>query len=84
MTKTALIPALSPGKAVWLAIWNKSGEVNVEFTEQLAETIFQERGDVDSAYKLVTSHLRLVAKIAMYIAAMARSLPTLFQRAIWA
>ena len=37
---------------------------------------WKEHGDLDSAHKLVTSHLRLVAKIAEGIAAMACRSPT--------
>ncbi len=65
MTKN-FATALSP-KAVWSRYMEQIRqfpmlEADEEF--MLAKS-FKERGDVDSAHKLVTSHLRLVAKIAM-------------------
>ena len=43
---------------------------------------WREHGDRDAAHKLITSHLRLVAKIAMDIAAMACPFPRCSRKAI--
>ena len=66
MTKTALIPALSPEGSLSRYMEQIRQFPMLEADEEfmLAKS-FKERGDVDSAHKLVTSHLRLVAKIAM-------------------
>jgi len=66
MTKTALIPALSPEGSLSRYMEQIRQFPMLEADEEfmLAKS-FKERGDVDAAHKLVTSHLRLVAKIAM-------------------
>jgi RNA polymerase sigma-32 factor len=66
MASTALTLALSPegGLTHYLQAIRKFPMLEKEHELQLA-TDWRERGDVESAHKLVTSHLRLVAKIAM-------------------
>ncbi len=66
MTKTALIPALSPEGSLSRYMEQIRQFPMLEADEEfmLAKS-FKERGDVEAAHKLVTSHLRLVAKIAM-------------------
>ena len=66
MIKTALIPALSPEGSLSRYMDQIRQFPMLEADEEfmLAKS-FKERGDVDAAHKLVTSHLRLVAKIAM-------------------
>lgn len=66
MSKTALIPALSPEGSLSRYMDQIRQFPMLEADEEfmLAKS-FKERGDVDAAHKLVTSHLRLVAKIAM-------------------
>lgn len=66
MTNNAIIPALSPEGSL-----SRYMEQIRQFPmlkpdeEYMLARAFTERGDVKAAHKLVTSHLRLVAKIAM-------------------
>ncbi len=66
MNKTALIPALSPEGSLsrYMEQIRQFPMLEADEEYMLAKS-FAERGDVQSAHKLVTSHLRLVAKIAM-------------------
>ena len=66
MSKNALIPSLTPEGSL-----SRYMEQIRQFPmlkpdeEYMLARAFNERGDVEAAHKLVTSHLRLVAKIAM-------------------
>ena len=65
MTKT-FVPALTPDVSLsrYLQEIRKFPMLEPEEEYMLAKS-WRDRGDVDAAHKLVTSHLRLVAKIAM-------------------
>lgn len=66
MAKTALIPSLSPDDSLSRYMEQiKQFPMLKPDEEYMLARAFHERGDVESAHKLVTSHLRLVAKIAM-------------------
>lgn len=66
MSKNALIPAISPegNLSRYLEQIRQFPMLEAEEEYGLAKS-WKERGDVEAAHKLVTSHLRLVAKIAM-------------------
>ena len=66
MTRNALIPALTPEGSLsrYMEQIRAFPMLKADEEYMLARS-FAERGDVDAAHKLVTSHLRLVAKIAM-------------------
>src|SRR5690606_12239609 len=66
MAKTLTLPALSPDGSLsrYLQEIRKFPMLAAQEEFMLAKS-WQEHGDVDSAHKLVTSHLRHVAKIAM-------------------
>ncbi len=66
MTRNAVIPALTPegGLSRYMEQIRAFPMLEADEEYMLARS-FAERGDVDAAHKLVTSHLRLVAKIAM-------------------
>ena len=66
MSKNALIPALTPDGSLsrYMDQIRQFPMLDADEEYMLART-FNERGDVEAAHKLVTSHLRLVAKIAM-------------------
>ena len=67
MSSTASLPALSSvegGLSRYLAEIRRFPMLEPEQEYMLAKA-WRDHGDVDSAHKLVTSHLRLVAKIAM-------------------
>ena len=61
--KNLLSPAVG-GLSIYLAQIKKFPMLDAEEEYMLAKN-WRERGNVKSAHKLVTSHLRLVAKIAM-------------------
>ena len=66
-TRAASLPALSAtegGLARYLAEIRRFPMLEPEEEYMLAKS-WRDRGDVESAHRLVTSHLRLVAKIAM-------------------
>lgn len=65
-TKTLNLPILSNegGLAIYLREINKFPMLSAEEEYMLAKS-YKEYGDAEAAHKLVTSHLRLVAKIAM-------------------
>ncbi len=66
MTKNAVIPALSPEGSLSRYMEQIRQFPMLEPDEEyMLARAFTERGDVEAAHKLVTSHLRLVAKIAM-------------------
>ena len=66
MSKTALIPSLTPEGSLSRYMEQIRQFPMLEPDEEyMLAHAFAERGDVASAHKLVTSHLRLVAKIAM-------------------
>ena len=66
MSKTALIPALTPDGSLSRYMEQIRQFPMLEADEEyMLARAFNERGDVEAAHKLVTSHLRLVAKIAM-------------------
>ena len=66
MTRNAVIPALSPEGSLSRYMEQIRAFPMLEADEEyMLARSFAERGDVDAAHKLVTSHLRLVAKIAM-------------------
>ena len=66
MTKNALIPALTPDSSLSRYMEQIRQFPMLEADEEyMLARAFNERGDVEAAHKLVTSHLRLVAKIAM-------------------
>ena len=66
MSKTALIPSLTPEGSLSRYMEQIRQFPMLEPDEEyMLARAFAERGDVASAHKLVTSHLRLVAKIAM-------------------
>ena len=66
MAKNALIPALSPDGNLSRYLEQIRQFPMLEADEEYGlATAWKERGDVEAAHKLVTSHLRLVAKIAM-------------------
>ena len=66
MTKNALIPALTPdgNLSKYLSRLRSFPMLDKDEEYMLAKS-WSERDDVEAAHKLVTSHLRLVAKIAM-------------------
>ena len=66
MTRNALIPTLSPEGSLsrYMDQIRQFPMLEADEEYMLAKS-FAERGDVKAAHKLVTSHLRLVAKIAM-------------------
>ena len=66
MSRNALIPALTPEGSLsrYMEQIRQFPMLEADEEYMLARS-FAERGDVDAAHKLVTSHLRLVAKIAM-------------------
>ncbi|MGC6518335.1 MAG: RNA polymerase sigma factor RpoH [Candidatus Puniceispirillaceae bacterium] len=66
MSKNAVIPAISPDGNLSRYLEQIRQFPMLEADEEygLAKS-WKERGDVEAAHKLVTSHLRLVAKIAM-------------------
>ena len=66
MTKNAVIPALTPDSSLSRYMEQIRQFPMLEADEEyMLARAFNERGDVEAAHKLVTSHLRLVAKIAM-------------------
>ncbi len=66
MTKNALIPALAPdGNLSKYLSRIRSFPMLEKDEEYMLAKAWSERDDVEAAHKLVTSHLRLVAKIAM-------------------
>ncbi len=66
MTRNAVIPALTPEGSLSRYMEQIRAFPMLEADEEyMLARSFVERGDVDAAHKLVTSHLRLVAKIAM-------------------
>jgi len=66
MTKNAIIPALTPDSSLSRYMEQIRQFPMLEADEEyMLARAFNERGDVEAAHKLVTSHLRLVAKIAM-------------------
>ena len=66
MSKTALIPSLTPEGSLSRYMEQIRQFPMLEPDEEyMLAHAFAERGDIASAHKLVTSHLRLVAKIAM-------------------
>ncbi|MGB1182392.1 MAG: RNA polymerase sigma factor RpoH [Candidatus Puniceispirillaceae bacterium] len=66
MSKNALIPALTPDGSLSRYMDQIRQFPILEADEEyMLARAFNERGDVEAAHKLVTSHLRLVAKIAM-------------------
>ncbi|WP_428248873.1 RNA polymerase sigma factor RpoH [Ferrovibrio sp.] len=66
MSRSLTVPAISAdgGLSRYLSEIRRFPMLEQEEEFMLAKA-WRERGDVDSAHKLVTSHLRLVAKIAM-------------------
>ena len=66
MTKNALIPALTPDDNLSKYLARiRSFPVLEKDEEYMLAKAWSEREDVEAAHQLVTSHLRLVAKIAM-------------------
>ena len=66
MSKNALIPALTPNGSLSRYMEQIRQFPMLEADEEyMLARAFNERGDIEAAHKLVTSHLRLVAKIAM-------------------
>ena len=66
MTRNAIIPALTPEGSLSRYMEQIRSFPMLEADEEyMLARSFAERGDVEAAHKLVTSHLRLVAKIAM-------------------
>ena len=66
MTRNAVIPALTPEGSLSRYMEQIRAFPMLDADEEfMLARSFAERGDVDAAHKLVTSHLRLVAKIAM-------------------
>ena len=66
MSKNALIPALTPdGNLSKYLTRIRSFPMLEKDEEYMLAKAWTERDDVEAAHKLVTSHLRLVAKIAM-------------------
>ncbi len=66
MTKNALIPALTPdGNLSKYLARIRSFPILEKDEEYMLAKAWSEREDVEAAHQLVTSHLRLVAKIAM-------------------
>ena len=66
MTHNAVIPALTPEGSLSRYMEQIRAFPMLEADEEyMLARSFAERGDVEAAHKLVTSHLRLVAKIAM-------------------
>ena len=66
MTRNAVIPALTPEGSLSRYMEQIRTFPMLEADEEyMLARSFAERGDVTAAHKLVTSHLRLVAKIAM-------------------
>ena len=66
MSKNAVIPAISPDGNLSRYLDQIRQFPMLEADEEYGlATKWKERGDVEAAHKLVTSHLRLVAKIAM-------------------
>ena len=66
MSKNAIIPSLTPEGSLsrYMEQIRQFPMLKADEEYMLARA-FNERGDVEAAHKLVTSHLRLVAKIAM-------------------
>ena len=66
MSKNALIPSLTPEGSLsrYMEQIRQFPMLKADEEYMLARA-FNERGDIEAAHKLVTSHLRLVAKIAM-------------------
>ena len=66
MSRNAVIPALTPDGSLsrYMEQIRQFPMLEADEEYMLARS-FAERGDVEAAHKLVTSHLRLVAKIAM-------------------
>ena len=66
MSRNAVIPALTPEGSLSRYMEQIRAFPMLEADEEyMLARSFAERGDVSAAHKLVTSHLRLVAKIAM-------------------
>lgn len=66
MTRNAVIPALTPEGSLSRYMEQIRAFPMLEADQEyMLARSFAERGDVEAAHKLVTSHLRLVAKIAM-------------------
>ena len=66
MTKNALIPSLTPDDNLSKYLARiRSFPILEKDEEYMLAKAWSEREDVDAAHQLVTSHLRLVAKIAM-------------------
>lgn len=66
MSKNAVIPAISPDGNLSRYLDQIRQFPMLEASEEYElATSWKDRGDVEAAHKLVTSHLRLVAKIAM-------------------
>ncbi len=66
MSRNAVIPALTPEGSLSRYMEQIRSFPMLEADEEyMLARSFAERGDVEAAHKLVTSHLRLVAKIAM-------------------
>jgi RNA polymerase sigma-32 factor len=66
MTKNALIPALTPDDNLSKYLARiRSFPILEKDQEYMLAKAWSEREDVEAAHQLVTSHLRLVAKIAM-------------------
>ena len=66
MTKNALIPALTPDDNLSKYLARiRSFPILEKDEEYMLAKAWSEREDVEAAHQLVTSHLRLVAKIAM-------------------
>jgi RNA polymerase sigma-32 factor len=64
MTKTALIPSLTPDGSLSRYMEQIRQFPMLEPDEEyMLARAFAERGDVASAHKLVTSHLRLVGRL---------------------
>ena len=66
MTKNALIPALTPDDNLSKYLARiRTFPILEKDEEYMLAKAWAEREDVEAAHQLVTSHLRLVAKIAM-------------------
>ena len=66
MVRNAVIPALTPEGSLSRYMDQIRAFPMLEADEEyMLARSFAERGDIEAAHKLVTSHLRLVAKIAM-------------------
>ena len=72
MTHNAVIPALTPEGSLSRYMEQIRAFPMLEADEEyMLARSFADRGDVDAAHKLVTSHLRLWLKLRWAIAAMA-------------